>query len=260
MGCYSSRIYVIDPSEKVHLNPIVPGVPEENSSQVKAVHKQSQGQGPDNTEVLVGGTRHVYNQFGQLRPARAEKSCIVCSVFKRPPQTVYELNRALEPERDPRVCAGPRESTVRASPSPSAHRHRYTLTSAKLLHLPHHPHLSRQSPTWLSAGCKLFGRKKIARGASTSAGAGRLSTGAKVAVAPRPADQLLVALVRVCPVVVCNLPKSQGRIRRPEKTARKLRTYQRRTRTRTRNPVLTTRTSTDKAAAAAASASSTLSL
>ena len=120
MGCYSSRIYVIDPSEKVHLNPIVPGVPEENSSQVKAVHKQSQGQGPDNTEVLVGGTRHFYNQFGQLRPARAEKSCIVCSVFKRPPQTVYELNRALEPEREPRVCLGPRESTVRASPSPSA--------------------------------------------------------------------------------------------------------------------------------------------
>ena len=99
----------------------------------------------------------------------------------------------------------------------------------------------------------MLGRKKIARGANTSAGAGRLSTGAKVAVAPRPADQLLVALVRVCPVVVSNLPKSQGQIRRPEKIARKLRTCRGRTRTRVRSPVETTGTSTDKAAAAASS-------
>ena len=121
MGCCTSRICIIEPFEKVRLNPNVPGVPEENTSQTtKAVQIERQGQGPDNTEVLVGGVRHLYNQHGRLRPARAEKSCIVCSVFKHPPQTVYELNQALEPKLKPRVIHARPVSTKRALPTPSA--------------------------------------------------------------------------------------------------------------------------------------------
>ena len=121
MGCCTSRICIIEPLEGFRLNPNVPGVPEEKASQTtKAVQIEKQGQGPDNTEVLVGGVRHFYNQHGRLRPARAEKSCIVCSVFKHPPQTVYELNQALEPKLKPRACFGPRGSAIGASPRPSA--------------------------------------------------------------------------------------------------------------------------------------------
>ena len=121
MGCCTSRICIIEPFERIRLNPNVPGVPEGNTSQTtKAVQIEKQGQGPDNTEVLVGGARHLYNQHGQLRPARAEKSCIVCSVFKYPPQTVYELNQALEPRLKPRVYHAHPESTTGAPPKPSA--------------------------------------------------------------------------------------------------------------------------------------------
>ena len=121
MGCCTSRICIIEPFEKVCLNPNVPGVPEENTSQTtKVVKLERQGQGPDNTEVLVGGARHVYNQHGQLRPARAEKSCIVCSVFKYPPQTVCKLNQASEPKLNPRVCHARPVSTKRAPVRPSA--------------------------------------------------------------------------------------------------------------------------------------------